>query len=119
MWEIKDGDLPRYRCHIGHAYTQETITAGVDGRLKRALATVLRALNERVAVVGQEYLFRISSATANGASSLRVRSRSRLNTGKEGCRDIARGRPFARLWSRAGARRDAIGDQMVKARRRD
>jgi two-component system chemotaxis response regulator CheB len=33
MWEIKDGDLSRYRCHIGHAYTQETITAGVDERL--------------------------------------------------------------------------------------
>jgi hypothetical protein len=27
------------RCHIGHAYTQDTITAGVDERLKRALAT--------------------------------------------------------------------------------
>jgi two-component system, chemotaxis family, protein-glutamate methylesterase/glutaminase len=53
MWEIKDGDLSRYRCHIGHAYTQETITAGVDERLKRALGTALRALNERVALVSK------------------------------------------------------------------
>jgi two-component system, chemotaxis family, protein-glutamate methylesterase/glutaminase len=53
MWEIKDGDLSRYRCHIGHAYTQETITAGVDQHLKRALATALRALNERVALVSK------------------------------------------------------------------
>jgi two-component system, chemotaxis family, protein-glutamate methylesterase/glutaminase len=53
MWEIKNGDLSRYRCHIGHAYTQETITAGVDQHLKRALATALRALNERVALVSK------------------------------------------------------------------
>jgi two-component system, chemotaxis family, protein-glutamate methylesterase/glutaminase len=51
MWEIKDGDLTRYRCHIGHAYTQETITTGVDERLKHALATALRTLNERVALI--------------------------------------------------------------------
>jgi two-component system chemotaxis response regulator CheB len=53
MWEIKDGDLSRYRCHIGHAYTQETITAGVDERLKRAMASALRALNERVALLSK------------------------------------------------------------------
>jgi two-component system, chemotaxis family, protein-glutamate methylesterase/glutaminase len=53
MWEIKDGDLSRYRCHIGHAYTQDTIAAGVDERLKRGLATALRALNERVALLNK------------------------------------------------------------------
>ena len=53
MWEINGGDLSRYRCHIGHAYPQQTITAGVDERLKRALATALRALNERVALVSK------------------------------------------------------------------
>lgn len=53
MWEIKEGDLSRYRCHIGHAYTQQTITIGVDERLKRALSSALRALNERVALVSK------------------------------------------------------------------
>jgi two-component system, chemotaxis family, protein-glutamate methylesterase/glutaminase len=51
MWELKDGALSRYRCHIGHAYTEETITTGVDERLKRAMTSALRALNERVALV--------------------------------------------------------------------
>jgi two-component system, chemotaxis family, protein-glutamate methylesterase/glutaminase len=51
MWELKDSDMSRYRCHIGHAYTEELITAGLDERLKRAMATALRALNERTALV--------------------------------------------------------------------
>jgi two-component system, chemotaxis family, protein-glutamate methylesterase/glutaminase len=51
MWELKDGSMSRYRCHIGHAYTEETITTGVDERLKRAMTSALRTLNERVALV--------------------------------------------------------------------
>ena len=53
MWELKDGAMTRYRCHIGHAYTDEMITVGLDDHLKRAMATALRALNERVALVGK------------------------------------------------------------------
>jgi two-component system, chemotaxis family, protein-glutamate methylesterase/glutaminase len=29
LWEIKDGDLTRYRCHIGHAYTDEALELGL------------------------------------------------------------------------------------------
>jgi two-component system, chemotaxis family, protein-glutamate methylesterase/glutaminase len=53
MWELKDGAMSRYRCHIGHAYIEETITTGVDERLKHAMTTALRALNERVALVSK------------------------------------------------------------------
>ena len=53
MWELKDSAMTRYRCHIGHAYTDEMITVGLDDHLKRAMATALRALNERVALVGK------------------------------------------------------------------
>jgi two-component system, chemotaxis family, protein-glutamate methylesterase/glutaminase len=51
MWELKDGAMSRYRCHIGHAYTDEMFAVGLDERLKRAMATALRALNERTALV--------------------------------------------------------------------
>jgi two-component system, chemotaxis family, protein-glutamate methylesterase/glutaminase len=53
MWELKDGAMSRYRCHIGHAYTEDLITVGLDERLKRAMATALRALNERIALVAK------------------------------------------------------------------
>jgi two-component system, chemotaxis family, protein-glutamate methylesterase/glutaminase len=53
MWELKDGAMSRYRCHIGHAYTEETITIGVDERVKHAMTSALRALNERVTLVSK------------------------------------------------------------------
>jgi two-component system, chemotaxis family, protein-glutamate methylesterase/glutaminase len=53
MWHLKDGALSRHRCHIGHAYAEEQMVAGLDDNLKRAMATALRELNERVALVGK------------------------------------------------------------------
>jgi two-component system chemotaxis response regulator CheB len=50
MWEIDEGNLVRYRCHIGHAYTAERMNVGLDESLRRALATALRTLEDRVAL---------------------------------------------------------------------
>jgi two-component system chemotaxis response regulator CheB len=50
MWEIDEGDLTRYRCHVGHAYTAEGMALGLDDNLRRALGSALRALDERVAL---------------------------------------------------------------------
>jgi two-component system, chemotaxis family, protein-glutamate methylesterase/glutaminase len=50
MWEIEEGDLIRYRCHEGHAYTAEVMSLALDENLRRALASGLRALEERVAL---------------------------------------------------------------------
>jgi len=50
MWEIDEGELVRYRCHVGHAYTVESMRYAIDENLARALGSALRALDERVAV---------------------------------------------------------------------
>ena len=50
MWEIDEGDLLRYRCHVGHTYTAEVMSVALDEGLRRALASALRALEERVAL---------------------------------------------------------------------
>ena len=50
MWEIDDGDLVRYRCHIGHAYTEDMMSLALDENVRRALASALRALEERIAL---------------------------------------------------------------------
>jgi two-component system, chemotaxis family, protein-glutamate methylesterase/glutaminase len=49
-WEIGEEDVSRYRCHVGHTYTAELMTLALDENLRRALATALRALEERVAL---------------------------------------------------------------------
>lgn len=50
MWEIGEGNLVRYRCHIGHAYTAEVMSLALDENLRRALSTALRTLEDRVAL---------------------------------------------------------------------
>ncbi len=50
MWEIdEEGDF-RFRCHVGHAYSAETMNLALDDNLRRALGSALRALDERVAL---------------------------------------------------------------------
>jgi two-component system, chemotaxis family, protein-glutamate methylesterase/glutaminase len=50
MWEIDNGELVRYRCHEGHAYTSELMSMAVDENLRRTLASALRVLAERIAL---------------------------------------------------------------------
>jgi two-component system chemotaxis response regulator CheB len=50
MWEIDEGELTRYRCHQGHTYTAELMNIAVDENLRRALASAMRALEEKVAL---------------------------------------------------------------------
>jgi two-component system, chemotaxis family, protein-glutamate methylesterase/glutaminase len=55
MWEIDEGDLARYRCHVGHAYAAEVMNLALDEGLRRALAAAQRALEERVALAHKLY----------------------------------------------------------------
>jgi two-component system, chemotaxis family, protein-glutamate methylesterase/glutaminase len=50
MWEIKEGDLVRYRCHVGHTYAADLMSIALDENLRRALGSALRALEERRAL---------------------------------------------------------------------
>jgi two-component system chemotaxis response regulator CheB len=50
MWEIDEGGLTRFRCHVGHTYAADLMNVALDEGLRRALASALRALEERVAL---------------------------------------------------------------------
>ena len=50
MWEIDEESDHRFRCHVGHAYAAESMNLALDGHLRRALGSALRALEERVAL---------------------------------------------------------------------
>ncbi len=51
MWEIDEGNVVRFRCHLGHAYTAELMSVALDENLRRALGSALRSLEERVALM--------------------------------------------------------------------
>lgn len=48
MWEIDEGELVRYRCHVGHAYTAEMMSVALNDALVSALGSSLRAMEERI-----------------------------------------------------------------------
>jgi len=50
LWQIDDGGLLRYRCHVGHAYTAEAVHADQSTRTEELLWNLLRNHQERAAL---------------------------------------------------------------------
>jgi two-component system chemotaxis response regulator CheB len=46
LWEVDDG-LHRFRCRVGHAYTDEAVLAAESEETDKALWAAFRALHER------------------------------------------------------------------------
>ena len=61
MWELREGDLSRYRCHVGHSFSSESFLNEHAKTLEATLWTAVRALEERgallarMAIRAQEY----------------------------------------------------------------
>jgi two-component system chemotaxis response regulator CheB len=51
LWEIEDGELVRYRCRVGHAYSSETMQAEQVNSLESALWTALKVLEENATLL--------------------------------------------------------------------
>ena len=50
LWEIKEGELVRFRCRVGHAYSAESLVIAKSEALEAALWGALRALEESAAI---------------------------------------------------------------------
>jgi len=50
LWEIDDGIMLHYRCHVGHAYTADSVLASQTEEIDRLLGTLLRSHQERAAL---------------------------------------------------------------------
>jgi two-component system, chemotaxis family, protein-glutamate methylesterase/glutaminase len=50
LWELHNGDLLRFRCHVGHAFSAGSLVAEQTDSLETALWSAVRALEEKVAL---------------------------------------------------------------------
>jgi two-component system, chemotaxis family, protein-glutamate methylesterase/glutaminase len=50
LWEIDDGSLLRYRCHVGHAFTADTVLQAQTVQAEEMLWSLMRAHQERAAL---------------------------------------------------------------------
>lgn len=53
LWELREGNLVRFRCRVGHAWTSEALLASQSETLDAALWTALRALEESASLSQQ------------------------------------------------------------------
>jgi two-component system chemotaxis response regulator CheB len=51
--QIEEGNLVRFRCHTGHAYSQETLLAEVEEAIENSLWSALRTMDEKVLLLEQ------------------------------------------------------------------
>ncbi len=50
LMEVVEGELVRYRCHVGHAFTPLTLLHGQEEQIEDALWSAMRALEESAAL---------------------------------------------------------------------
>ncbi len=53
LWEIENGELLRFRCHVGHAFSAETLQSEQSDSVEYTLWSALRALDESIALSRQ------------------------------------------------------------------
>lgn len=46
LWEVHDGNLLRFRCRVGHAFSVDSVLAGQSEAIEEALWTALKTLEE-------------------------------------------------------------------------
>jgi len=84
LWELKDGELLRFRCRVGHGYTSETLTTEQALTVEHALWSALRALEEQAAVRRRM----AERASRQGLASSARRSQDRARALDEQARQV-------------------------------
>jgi two-component system chemotaxis response regulator CheB len=69
LWEINDEEILRYRCHVGHAYSAESLSDGQSQMLESALWFAVRALEEQM-ILARRIVERARKANRERAASI-------------------------------------------------
>ena len=74
LLEVKDGGVPRFRCHTGHAYSAESLAAAVFEGIEDAMWGAVRALDEGGSLLEQMAGKFQARQDRDGAASLNDRA---------------------------------------------
>ena len=102
LWELKDGEIVRYRCRVGHSYSEDAMVIEQGSAVEAALWSALEALEERA-----EFLRRV--ATRHGDRRPRLRDRF-LGAAEDA---LERAELIRRALGAAGDRPHALDPQAV------
>ena len=80
LYEKKEGQLARYQCFIGHAYSPQSLSEEHTEALERALWTAVRKLKERI-VLHERLIER--KERNKGENELRDRLRESVGTAEQ------------------------------------
>jgi two-component system, chemotaxis family, protein-glutamate methylesterase/glutaminase len=75
LWEIDDGSLLRYRCHVGHAFTGEAVLDANTTSAEEMLWNLLRLHRERAAMARRMAEREHAQSREAGADELQRRAR--------------------------------------------
>ena len=56
LWQMKNEDTVRFRCHTGHGYTAEALINGQNAQIEESLWIALRTLEERINILRKTLL---------------------------------------------------------------
>ena len=76
LWELRHGQLVRYRCRVGHAFYEDTLLDGKGAAVEGALWMALEALEERTEVLEKVADRLTRSGRESVAATYRARARS-------------------------------------------
>jgi two-component system, chemotaxis family, protein-glutamate methylesterase/glutaminase len=74
LWEIKEGGVVRYRCRVGHGYSEVTLNEELSQAAESALWAAMRALDEKASMT------RRMAETATGPQRWTARLREQADT---------------------------------------
>jgi two-component system, chemotaxis family, protein-glutamate methylesterase/glutaminase len=92
LLELEEGDRVRYRCHIGHAYSVDSLLAAMGEGIEQAMSTAHRALEESSLLM--ERIATRFDERDNHEASTRMREASvHARRRAEGIKDLMRDTP--------------------------
>src|SRR5262249_24183777 len=75
LWEVEDGTMLRFRCHVGHAFSADAMLSSQGDEIERMLETLQRAHQERAALARKMAVMERSKHKDNLAEQLEDRAR--------------------------------------------